>query len=200
MKSFQKTYRNPGDGEPTLPEHDCDIDWWLCICIDDDCGRSKSESVRGLWAGALVLKCSSSLSPMISGDDSRLCSFCRSKKKIKPKFNYFTFDFAIIFNFKREYLLDRLKLVYCHRYPVSVALPWAVPPCAILLSDFGTIPAKKQHKKNETNKKTHRNSGIKYENAITTESGIFQFKLENYTVFGYSLWNETRSEIKPIML
>lgn len=85
---LKKSYLKPGEGEPTLPEHD----WWLWICIDDDCGRSKSESVRGLWAGALVLKCSSSLSPMISGDESRLWSFCCNKKVLKLIQNWI-FDF-----------------------------------------------------------------------------------------------------------
>ena len=39
------TYLKLGDGgDPTLP--DCDIDCWVS-CVDD-CGRSISESVRGL--------------------------------------------------------------------------------------------------------------------------------------------------------
>lgn len=67
-------YLKPGDAEPALPEHDFDIDWWLFICVVDDCGRSKSESVRGLCGGTLELRRSSSLSPIMSGDDSRLCS------------------------------------------------------------------------------------------------------------------------------
>lgn len=70
-------YLKPGDGEPALPEHDCDIVWWLWCCVDDDLGLSKSESE---WAGALELKCSSSLSPTISGDDSRLASFFIKEK------------------------------------------------------------------------------------------------------------------------
>lgn len=67
-------YLKPGDAEPALPEHDLDIDWWLIMCVVDDCGRSKSESVRGLCGGTLELMRSSSLSPIMSGDDSRLCS------------------------------------------------------------------------------------------------------------------------------
>lgn len=90
---FLVSYLKPGDGEPALPEQDCDIDWWW-IGIDDDCGRSKSESVRGLCGGALVLKRSSSLSPIISGDDSRLCSVCiwmetkEDKFRENPNFNF----------------------------------------------------------------------------------------------------------------
>lgn len=68
------SYLKVGDAEPALPEHDFDIDWWFIICAADDCGRSKSESVRGLCGGTLELRCSSSLSPIMSGDDSRLCS------------------------------------------------------------------------------------------------------------------------------
>lgn len=74
VEEITVSYLKVGDAEPALPEHDFDIDWWFIICAADDCGRSKSESVRGLCGGTLELRCSSSLSPIMSGDDSRLCS------------------------------------------------------------------------------------------------------------------------------
>lgn len=61
------TYLNPGDGDPPLPEQDCEID--CVICVEDN-GRSVSESAVGLWG----LDLSSSLSPKISGEDSLLAS------------------------------------------------------------------------------------------------------------------------------
>lgn len=68
-----RTYLRPGDGDPALPEPDCDID---CVSCVDECGRSMSESARGLCGGPLELRRSSSLSPQMSGDDSRLTSNC----------------------------------------------------------------------------------------------------------------------------
>lgn len=118
-------YLNPGDGEPTLPEHDCDIDWWLWICMDDDCGRSKSESVRGLWAGALVLKCSSSLSPMMSGDESRLCSFYWNQRNclIKLRFLVVSIEFGRIFtrSFKIG-VLSPLSRLRCSSFNLSACV------------------------------------------------------------------------------
>lgn len=63
------TNLKPGDGEPPLPEQDCEID--CVICVEDN-GRSASESAVGLCGAQLDL--SSSLSPKMSGDDSRLAS------------------------------------------------------------------------------------------------------------------------------
>lgn len=132
---IDKTYRNPGDGEPALPEHDCDTDWWLCIWIDDDCGRSKSESVRGLWAGALVLKRSSSLSPIISGDESRLRSFCIRIFNMIYNWSGFKFEFR-----HWKYLHDHSTSAYYHHCHASVALPLNVRLCAIWPGDFETKP------------------------------------------------------------
>lgn len=69
-KTFDgSTNLNPGEGDPPLPEQDCEID--CVICVDDN-GRSASESAVGLCGAPLDL--SSSLSPKISGDDSLLAS------------------------------------------------------------------------------------------------------------------------------
>lgn len=63
------TYLNPGDGVPTLPEPERDKDCDCVIFVDN--GRSVSESIRGLMGGALELRpsSSSSISPVIFGDE-----------------------------------------------------------------------------------------------------------------------------------
>lgn len=76
----------PGDGEPALMEPpDCEADCAV-RCVDDS-GRSLSESrPRGLDVCAGLLErrgSSSSISPVISGDDSRLlCSYKRAREMI----------------------------------------------------------------------------------------------------------------------